>query len=119
MTADKKEQAIALLKQALETIQDRAYAEIAEIPTEGQDDFQVKYSFLHDHLEGIFTVVGKLAPRQSGGAPDRFSLSDEFDQDSSQHNLIAAQKKVNQDLLSAEAYLNAQISGQEVNISSN
>lgn len=36
MTAEKKQQVIALLKQGLETIRERAYTEIAEIPTEGK-----------------------------------------------------------------------------------
>ncbi|RBQ08951.1 hypothetical protein DRW42_07005 [Pedobacter miscanthi] len=54
MTADKKQQAIRLLRLGLETIQDRAYTEIAEIPTEDQDDFQVKYSYVHDKYRGYF-----------------------------------------------------------------
>jgi len=108
MTADKKQQAIKLLKQGLETIQDRAYTEIAEIPTEDQEDFQVKYSFVHEGIEGIFTVIGKAAPAGEG-ADDRFTLRSEFAEDSLHYKLVTARAQVDNDLISAENYLNGHI----------
>ncbi|WP_316825554.1 hypothetical protein [Pedobacter miscanthi] len=109
MTADKKQQAIKLLKQGLETIQDRAYTEIAEIPTENQEDFQVKYSFVHDGLEGIFTVVGKPASDEGEEPAIRFTLLSEFAADSLHYESAMAKKQVDHDLISAESYLNEHI----------
>jgi hypothetical protein len=110
MTADKKQQAIKLLKQGLETIQDRAYTEIAEIPTEDQDDFQVKYSFVHDGIEGIFTVIGKAAPiKAEEEAQIRFTLLSEFAEDSLHYESVTAKEQVDNDLVSAESYLNGHI----------
>jgi len=108
MTADKKQQAIKLLKQGLETIQDRAYTEIAEIPVEDQKDFQVKYSFAHEGIEGIFTVVGKAAPAEEG-AEIRFTLLSEFAEDSLHYQSVTAKEQVDNDLISAESYLNGHI----------
>jgi len=108
MTADKKQQAIKLLKQGLETIQDRAYTEIAEIPTEDQDDFQVKYSFVHEGIEGIFTVIGKAAHAEEG-AEVRFTLLSEFAEDSLHYESATAKEQVDNDLVSAESYLNGHI----------
>lgn len=109
MTADKKQQAIKLLKQGLETIQDRAYTEIAEIPTEDQDDFQVKYSFVHEGIEGIFTVIGKAAPTEAEEAEIRFTLLSEFAEDSLHYESATAKEQVDNDLVSAENYLNGHI----------
>ena len=109
MTADKKQQAIKLLKQGLETIQDRAYTEIAEIPTEDQDDFQIKYSFTHEGLEGIFTVIGKAAPGESEESEMRFTLLSEFAEDSLHYESATAKDQVDNDLISAENYLNGHI----------
>ena len=109
MTADKKQQAIKLLKQGLETIQDRAYTEIAEIPTEGQDDFQVKYSFVHEGIEGIFTVIGKAAHAEQEDETISFTLLSEFADDSRHYESVTAKEQVDIDLVSAESYLNAHI----------
>ncbi|SER91521.1 hypothetical protein [Pedobacter rhizosphaerae] len=106
---DHKQQAIALLKRGLETIQDRAYTEIAEIPTENSDDFQVKYSFVHDDLEGLFTVIGKTATGGSDQRKPRFALSAEFAEDSRHFGSVAAKGQVDKDLASSERYLNEHI----------
>ena len=110
MTADKKQQAIKLLKQGLETIQERAYTEIAEIPTEDHEDFQVKYSFVHEGIEGIFTVIGKAAPAKEDEETEiRFTLLSEFDKDSLHYESVKAKEQVDNDLLGAESYLNGHI----------
>ncbi|KLT63969.1 hypothetical protein [Pedobacter sp. BMA] len=109
MTADKKVQAIKLLKQGLETIQARAYTEIAEIPTDDQDDFQVKYSFVHEGIEGIFTVIGKAAPAASEEGEIKFTLLSEFAEDSLHYESATAREQVDNDLISAESYLNDHI----------
>lgn len=109
MTTDKKQQAIRLLKQGLETIQERAYTEIAEIPTQEQEDFQVKYSFVHDGIEGIFTVTGKPAEAEEGHMPIKLSLLSEFPEDSLLYESATAKEQVDNDLLSAEEYLNTHI----------
>lgn len=106
---DHKQQAIAILKQGLETIQDRAYTEIAEIPTEDSEDFQVKYSFVHEDIEGIFTVVGKAAPGGTEEGVIHFSLSSEFAEDSRHYGLVEAKSQVDEDLANAELYLNDHI----------
>jgi hypothetical protein len=109
MTADKKQHAIQLLKQGLETIQDRAYTEIAEIPTEDQNDFQVKYSFLHEGIEGIFTVIGKAAHAGQEDAAISFTLLSEFSDDSLHYESVTAKEQVDNDLVNVESYLNAHI----------
>ncbi|WP_426329034.1 hypothetical protein [Pedobacter sp. R-06] len=109
MTADEKQLAIKLLKQGLETIQDRAYTEIAEIPTEDQDDFQVKYSFVHGGIEGIFTVIGKAAHAEQEDTEISFTLLSEFAEDSQYDGSVAAREQIDKDLVSAEGYLNTHI----------
>ncbi|SER91942.1 hypothetical protein, partial [Pedobacter rhizosphaerae] len=71
--------------------------------------FQVKYSFVHEDIEGIFTVVGKAA---LGGPEERvthFSLSSEFAEDSRHYGSMEAKAKVDDDLASAQSYLNDHI----------
>ncbi|WP_421944266.1 hypothetical protein [Pedobacter sp.] len=109
MTADKKQQAIQLLKQGLETVQERAYTEIAEIPTEEQEDFEVKYSFVHDGIEGIFTVIGKSGIAAEKEVPLKVTLLSEFPEDSLLYDSATAKEQVDNDLLGAEAYLNSHI----------
>jgi len=109
MIADKKQQAIKLLKQGLETIQDRAYTEIAEIPTEDQDDFQVKYSFVHEGSEGIFNIIGKAAHAEQEDEAISFTLLSEFADDSLHYGSVTAKEQVDNDLVSAESYLNTHI----------
>lgn len=109
MTADKKQQATQLLKQALETVQDRAYTEIAEIPTDEQKDFQVKYSFVHDGIEGIFTVIGKTGEAGENAGPLKVTLLSDFPEDSLLYESTTAKEQVDNDLLNAEEYLNSHI----------
>lgn len=107
MTAEKKQQAIKLLKQGLETVEERAYTEIAEIPTAEEQDFEVKYSFVHDGIEGIFTVIGKAAEENEGAV--KITLLSEFPEDSLLYESATAKEQVDNDLLGAETYLNSHI----------
>lgn len=107
MTAEKKQQAIKLLKQALETVEERAYTEIAEIPTEEEQDLQVKYSFVHDGVEGIFTVIGKAAVAEEKSI--RITFLSEFPEDSLLYESATAKEQVDNDLLGAETYVNDHI----------
>lgn len=100
MTEEQKQKAVILLKQGLETIQAREYREIAVIPTEDQENFEVKYSFLHDEVEGIFTVVGKGA--------DPVVLQAEFEENLTQGASILTEQ-INTDLTSAQEYVNEHI----------
>lgn len=109
MTAEKKQQAIQLLKQGLETVQDRAYTEIAEIPTDYQENFQVKYSFVHDGIEGIFTVIGNASEAGEQETPLKVTLLSDFPEDSLLYESATAKEQVDNDLLGAEAYLNSHI----------
>jgi hypothetical protein len=109
MTTEKKEQAVTLLRQGLETIQHRAYTEIAEIPTENSGEFQVKYSFVHDDIEGIFTVIGQLASLEQGEMGKGVGLSATFGEDAKHDGSAEAKAQVEKDLESAEGYINAHI----------
>lgn len=109
MKAEKKQQAIQLLKQGLETIQDRAYTEIAEIPTDEEANFQVKYSFVHDGIEGIFTIIGSTGEAQDKETPLKVTLLSDFPEDSLLYQSATAKEQVDNDLLGAENYLNSHI----------
>jgi len=111
MTEEKKQQAIKLLKQGLETVEEREYTEIAEVPTEDSDRFEVKYSFLHDSVEGIFTVVGRSNELH---APDeekdlKITLLSEFAEDSLHYDSATAKEQVDHDLINVEEYLHRHI----------
>lgn len=111
MTEEKKQQAVKLLKQGLETVEERAYTEIAEIPVEDENRFEVKYSFVHEGLEGIFTVVGR-ASMDADDAQDeqiRITLLSEFAEDSLHYQSATAKDQVDNDLINAEEYLNGHI----------
>jgi hypothetical protein len=111
MTEEKKQQAIKLLKQGLETVEEREYTEIAEVPTEDSDRFEVKYSFLHDSVEGIFTVVGRS--NESHASDDKqdlkITLLSEFAEDSLHYDSATAKEQVDHDLINVEEYLHRHI----------
>ncbi len=108
MTEEKKQQAIKLLKQGLETVEEREYTEIAEVPTEDENRFEVKYSFVHDGIEGIFTVIGERA-----NADDeqelKINLLSEFADDSLHYDSATAKDQVDNDLINVEEYLHRHI----------
>jgi len=111
MTEEKKQQAIKLLKQGLETVEEREYTEIAEVPTEDSDRFEVKYSFLHDSVEGIFTVVGRSNElHASDDEKDlKITLLSEFAEDSLHYDSATAKEQVDHDLINVEEYLHRHI----------
>jgi len=111
MTEEKKQQAIKLLKQGLETVEERAYTEIAEVPTEDENRFEVKYSFVHDGVEGIFTVVGRgtVSETESDEEELTITLLSEFPEDSLHHDSATAKEQVDQDLINVEEYLHRHI----------
>ncbi|RZK38885.1 MAG: hypothetical protein EOO90_20760 [Pedobacter sp.] len=109
MTEEKKQQAIKLLKQALETVEEREYIEIAEIPTEDENRFEVKYSFVHDGIEGIFTVIGQSNEAENKEETLKITLLSQFDNDSLHYESATAKDQVDNDLLNAEDYLHRYI----------
>jgi len=111
MTEEKKQQAIKLLKQGLETVEEREYTEIAEVPTEDSDRFEVKYSFLHDSIEGIFTVVGRSNESHSSEEEKdlKITLLSEFAEDSLHYDSATAKEQVDHDLINVEEYLHRHI----------
>ena len=111
MTEEKKQQAIKLLKQGLETVEEREYREIAEVPTEDENRFEVKYSFVHDGLEGIFTVVGLRSDRETDSEDQqiKISLLSEFADDSLHYESATAKEQVDNDLIQVEEYLHRHI----------
>ncbi|TBO36406.1 hypothetical protein [Pedobacter kyonggii] len=111
MNEEKKQKAIALIKQGLETVLEREYTEIAEIPVDDEDMVQVKYSFVHDGVEGIFTVVGQSQHNVEGTDEGllRLSLFSQFDEDSSHYQSMTAKDQVDNDLLNVEEYLHRHI----------
>ncbi|WP_231426135.1 hypothetical protein [Pedobacter sp. Leaf250] len=111
MTEEKKQQAIKLLKQGLETVQEREYTEIAEVPTEDDERFEVKYSFVHDGIEGIFTVVGRSSEVQAENEEEeiKISLLSEFADDSLHYDSATAKDQVDNDLINVEEYLHRHI----------
>jgi len=108
MTQEKKQQAITLLKQGLETVLEREYREIAEIPTDDENIIQVKYSFVYDGVEGIFTVIGQPQD-EVGDSQVKLSLLSQFDEDSTHHESLTAKDQVDNDLINVEEYLNLHI----------
>ncbi|MCZ4223449.1 hypothetical protein [Pedobacter rhodius] len=111
MNDEKKQKALELIKQGLETVRDREYTEIAEIPTVNLDTIQVKYSFVHDGIEGIFTLIGQIHEEESasGEVLLKFSLFSQFDEDSSHYQSMTAKEQVDNDLLNVEEYLHRHI----------
>lgn len=111
MTEEKKQQAIKLLKQGLETVEEREYTEIAEVPTEDSDRFEVKYSFLHDNVEGIFTVVGRSNELHASDYEQhlKITLLSEFAEDSLHYDSATAKEQVDHDLINVEEYLHRHI----------
>lgn len=111
MTEEKKQQAIKLLKQGLETVEEREYTEIAEVPTEDSDRFEVKYSFLHDSVEGIFTVVGRSNELHAIDEEKdlKITLLSEFAEDSLHYDSATAKEQVDHDLINVEEYLHRHI----------
>ncbi|ARS40326.1 hypothetical protein CA265_11935 [Sphingobacteriaceae bacterium GW460-11-11-14-LB5] len=111
MNEEKKQKAIVLIKQGLETVLEREYTEIAEIPVEDEDMVKVKYSFVHDGVEGIFTVVGQNQNNGSDTDEDllRLSLFSQFDEDSNHYQSMTAKEQVDHDLLNVEEYLHRHI----------
>ena len=109
MTEDKKQQAIKLLKQGLETVEEREYREIAEVPTEDENRFEVKYSFVHDGLEGIFTVVGQSTETDEEEKALKITLLSEFADDSLHYESATAKDQVDNDLLDVEEYMHRHI----------
>jgi len=111
MTEDKRQQAIKLLKQGLETVEDREYTEIAEVPVTEAHKFEVKYSFVHDGIEGIFTVVGQSQTVESttGEEELKISLLSEFAEDSNHYESMTAKEQVDNDLINVEEYMHRHI----------
>jgi len=111
MNEEKKQKAAALIKQGLETVLEREYTEIAEIPVDDEDMVQVKYSFVHDGIEGIFTVIGQSQHKEEGADEDllKLSLFSQFDEDSSHYQSMTAKDQVDNDLLNVEEYLHRHI----------
>ncbi|TCD08285.1 hypothetical protein EZ449_12835 [Pedobacter frigidisoli] len=111
MIEKKKQQAIKLLKQGLETVEEREYTEIAEVPTTDEDKFEVKYSFVHDGLEGIFTVVGQAANVDSDSEEEKIkvTLFSEFAEDSLHYDSATAKEQVDNDLINVEEYMHRHI----------
>ncbi|KQM78445.1 hypothetical protein ASE74_13145 [Pedobacter sp. Leaf216] len=101
MTEEQKTEAIKLVKQGLETIQAREYREIAEIPTEGKQNFEVKYSFVNEGVEGIFNITGDGT---EGG--DAITLVSEFTDDPLNSISDLTKEQVNFDLRSAQEFVN-------------
>jgi hypothetical protein len=108
MTDEKKQQAIKLLKQGLETVEEREYSEIAEVPTEDENRFEVKYSFVHDGIEGIFTVIGERANADDEDEL-KINLLSEFADDSLHYDSATAKEQVDNDLINVEEYLHRHI----------
>lgn len=111
MTEDKRQQAIKLLKQGLETVEDREYTEIAEVPMTDERKFEVKYSFVHDGIEGICTIVGQSETVESttGEEELKVTLLSEFDEDSLHYNSMTAKEQVDNDLINVEEYMHRHI----------
>lgn len=111
MTEEKKQQAIKLLKQGLETVEERAYTEIAEIPVDDENRFEVKYSFVHEGLEGIFTVVGRASTENDEAEEEKINVTllSEFAEDSLHYQSATAKDQVDNDLVNVEEYLNGHI----------
>ncbi|TCD25471.1 hypothetical protein EZ456_15695 [Pedobacter psychrodurus] len=111
MNEDKRQKALDLIKQGLETVRDREYTEIAEIPSDDLNLLQVKYSFVHDGIEGIFTVIGQSHEEESdtGEGLLKYSLFSQFDEDSVHYQSMTAKEQVDNDLLNVEEYLHRHI----------
>jgi len=103
MTEEQKTEAIKLVKQGLETIQAREYREIAEIPTEGKQQFEIKYSFVNEGIEGIFNIIGNT---EANGAEAEVSLVSEFTDDPLHSISDLTKEQINTDLRSAQDFLN-------------
>ncbi|WP_029286182.1 hypothetical protein [Pedobacter sp. R20-19] len=111
MTEDKRQQAIKLLKQGLETVEQREYTEIAEIPMTDENTFEMKYSFVHDGIEGICTIVGQsqIVESTTGEEELKITLLSQFDEDSLHYNSMTAKEQVDNDLINVEEYLHRHI----------
>ncbi|RNL55783.1 hypothetical protein [Pedobacter jejuensis] len=111
MNDEKKQKAIALIKQGLETVMDREYTEISEIPTDDVNELQVKYSFVHDGISGIFTVIGQANTEESATGEEliKLSLFSKFDEDSTHYDSMTAKEQVDNDLLNVEEYVHRHI----------
>ena len=103
MTEAQKAEALKHLKQALETIQAREYKEIAEIPSDNQEYFEVKYSFISHRTEGIFTVSGSV--EQNGDGRGGVRLSGDFSEALRHPYSPDLLEQIKNDLKSAEGYL--------------
>lgn len=111
MTEDKRQQAIKLLKQGLETVEEREYTEIAEVPMTDEKKFEIKYSFVHDGIEGICTIVGQSQTVESNTGEEelKITLLSQFDEDSLHYNSMTAKEQVDNDLINVEEYLHRHI----------